>query len=88
MVQLYFGCTNLNQMDMKILDDIAIEKIIQIVESRTDLTPAEYDEAKKIWLSKILNDKELLRELFNLYSKRLQAEAEMMKFIISVIEKS
>jgi len=66
------------------LDRIAIQKIIQIIESRTDLVPAEYVESRKFWLGKILVDKELTKELYRLYAQYLGAEAAIKEFVLSV----
>lgn len=64
-------------------DEIAIEKIIQIIESRTDLTPTEYIETRKTMLGKILQDKDLIRELLRIYSEHIKTEIAIREFVLS-----
>ncbi len=71
-------------MKGKSIDEVMIQKIIQIIESRTDLTPAEYAESRETWLSKILEDEDLTKDLIALWVNKLNADSAILKFVTSV----
>ena len=68
------------------MDETDLEKIIQIMEGKSVLTPGEYKVGKKEYLDKILKDKDLAKELSSLYLKYMESELEIRKFITSVFK--
>ncbi len=66
------------------LEDVDLEEIIQIVEGRRDLTPTQYLEARKTWFDKILQDKDLEKELILKFIDYRNAQVKLNEFVISV----